>query len=237
MPGAENAGKPGYYTVKPKDTLIRIALDNGQDVRDLVRWNSLANPNLIEVGQVLRVLPPGAESGVSTAPVGVARVEARPLDAKAANGSASSASSNSSSASAASAAGASAAVAAKSSDDDLTWDWPSPGTVIQRFDEVRNKGIDLRGKPGDPVYAAASGRVIVMEPVRGYGNTIVIKHVNDYLSVYAHNQTLLVKKDQVVRKGQKIAEMGSSDADQVKLHFEIRKGGNPLDPSKLLPPR
>ncbi len=247
LPGAENAGKPGYYTVKQGDTLIRIALDNGQNWRDLVKWNSLPNANLIEVGQVLRVVPPGASAVVSTKPVSTAKVEARPLDSKplapaspaaaaASNGASAPASAVASSASA-NAAPASA-VMAKGGDDDLVWSWPVPGPVIQAFDDSRNKGVDLSGKAGDAVLAAASGRVMyVGASLRGYGNAIIVKHANDYLSVYAHNQTMLVKEDQLVHRGQKIAEMGSSDADQVKLHFEVRKSGKPLDPTKVLPPR
>jgi lipoprotein NlpD len=91
---------------------------------------------------------------------------------------------------------------------------------------------------GDPVLAAADGRVIYAgSGLRGYGNLVILKHNNTYLTAYAHNQTLLVKDDQVVRRGQKIAEMGSSDADRVQLHFEIRKQGKAIDPSRLLPQR
>ncbi|MGM9515662.1 peptidoglycan DD-metalloendopeptidase family protein [Roseateles sp. DB2] len=252
LPGAENAGKPGFYTVKQGDTLIRIALDNGQNWRDLVKWNNLPNANLIEVGQVLRVVAPGANPVVSTKPVNTAKVETRPLDSKpllaasaasSGSGTASPAPASSAPASAASAAASSATAAAsvpaaKNADDDLAWAWPVPGPVIQSFDDSRNKGVDLSGKAGDAVLAAASGRVMyVGSSLRGYGNAIIVKHANDYLSVYAHNQTMLVKEDQLVHRGQKIAEMGSSDADQVKLHFEVRKSGKPLDPAKVLPPR
>jgi len=110
--------------------------------------------------------------------------------------------------------------------------------VLAGFDEQRNKGLDIGGKVGDPVLAAADGRVVYAGAgLRGYGNLIILKHNNTYLSAYAHNQTLLVKEDQSVRKGQKIAEMGSSDADRVKLHFEIRRQGKPVDPARYLPMR
>ena len=258
LPGAENAGKPGYYTVRQGDTLIRIALDNGQNWRDLVKWNNLPNANLIEVGQVLRVVPPGASATVSTKPITTAKVETRPLDGKAATATtppsaasgstpasapasgaaAASAVASSASSAVSSTASAASAAAAKPGDDDVAWGWPVPGPVVQAFDDARNKGVDLGGKAGDAVLAAASGRVMyVGASLRGYGNAIIVKHANDYLSVYAHNQTMLVKEDQLVHRGQKIAEMGSSDADQVKLHFEIRKSGKPLDPAKVLPPR
>ena len=106
------------------------------------------------------------------------------------------------------------------------------------FDEVRNKGYDIAGKAGDPVLAAADGRVVYAGAgLRGYGNLIILKHNNTFLTAYAHNQALLVKEDQTVRRGQKIAEMGNTDADSVKLHFEIRKQGKPVDPSQYLPKR
>jgi lipoprotein NlpD len=106
------------------------------------------------------------------------------------------------------------------------------------FDEGRRKGLVFFGKSGDPVLAAADGRVVYAgSGLRGYGNLVIVKHNNSYLTAYAHNQVLLVKEDQSVRKGQKIAEMGSTDADRVKLHFEIRRQGKPVDPSRYLPAR
>lgn len=231
LPGAENAGKPGYYTVKPGDTLVRIALENGQNWRDVVRWNALENPNVIEVGQVLRVAPPAAvaaapETGVVVRPIPPAGVSAgagTPTQAASAPRPASS---------------APAPAAAAAGEDDVSWAWPVNGTLIAGYDEVKNKGLDIGGKAGDAVVAAADGRVVYAGAgLRGYGNLIILKHNNTYLSAYAHNQTLLVKEDQSVRKGQKIAEMGSSDADRVKLHFEIRRQGKPVDPAKYLPAR
>ena len=116
--------------------------------------------------------------------------------------------------------------------------WPASGSLIAGFDEARNKGYDIAGKAGDPVVAAADGRVVYAGAgLRGYGNLIILKHNNTYLTAYAHNQALLVKEDQSVRKGQKIAEMGSTDADRVKLHFEVRRQGKPVDPSRYLPSR
>lgn len=230
LPGAENSGKTGYYTVKPGDTLIRIGLENGQNWKDLVKWNTLDNPNIIEVGQVLRVVPPGVDpNAASSKPITSARVETKPLDAKAA----------ASAASGASAAPPSAAAAvAREGDDDVNWAWPAAGAVLAPFDEGKAKGLAISGKAGDPVLAAADGRVVYAgSGLRGYGNLIILKHNNTYLTAYAHNQTLLVKEDQTVRRGQKIAEMGSTDSDGVKLHFEIRKQGKPIDPAKLLPPR
>ena len=233
-PGFENAGKPGYYTVKPGETLIRIGLDHGQSHKDIARWNELENANRIEIGQVLRVIPPVApttSSGVVSRPVttgSVAPVAVAPA-------SAASAASKPVAASSAPAAPA-APVAAATAEDDIGWIWPTNGTVLAGFDEVKNKGLDIGGTLGDPVLAAADGRVVyVGAGLRGYGNLIILKHNNTYLTAYAHNKTLLVKEDQSVRKGQKIAEMGNSDADRVKLHFEVRRQGKPVDPAKYLP--
>lgn len=227
LPGHENAGKPGYYTVKPGDTLIRIGLDTGQNWRDIGRWSNLENPNLIEVGQVLRVAPP-VETSVAVA---------RPVTSGSATAT------NPAAASSAPTQAASAAKPAAStpatgsgSDEDVAWIWPAQGAVLAGFDEAKNKGMDIAGKAGDPVMASADGRVVYAGAgLRGYGNLIILKHNNTFLTAYAHNQTLLVKEDQSVRKGQKIAEMGNSDADRVKLHFEIRRQGKPVDPSKYLP--
>jgi lipoprotein NlpD len=225
-PGIENAGKPGYYTVKAGDTLIRIALDNGQPWRDLGRWNGLDNPNLIEVGQVLRVVPPSVDPTAATVkPVTAAgRVESRALDGKPVTAAASSA--------------AAAPAVPRETDEGLDWTWPANGPVATAFDDVKSKGLAITGKAGDPVYAAADGRVVYAGAgLRGYGNLVIVKHNATYLTAYAHNQTLLVKEEQAVRKGQKIAEMGASDAERVQLHFEIRRQGKPIDPAKLLPPR
>ncbi len=233
LPGAENAGKPGYYTVQKGDTLTRIGLDHGQGWRDLVRWNNLSNPDVIEVGQVLRVVPPGASvetSGVVVRPIapsaGAAPANAASSPARAA------ASAPSGAGSAPPASGQTAAA------DDFSIAWPANGQVIAGFDEARNKGIDIAGKAGDPVLAAADGQVVYAGAgLRGYGNLVIIKHNNTYLTAYAHNQKLLVKEDQRVRKGEKIAEMGSTDADRVKLHFEVRRQGKPVDPTRFLTAR
>jgi len=237
LPGAENAGKPGFYTVKPGDTMIRVGLETGQNWKDLIKWNNLDNPNVIEVGQVLRVVPPGADpNAVATRGVTAAKVDVKPLDApRAASGA-----SGVSVASAASTPVAlpPAAVATPRDDDDVNWQWPATGAVVAGFDDVRSKGLSISGKAGDPVLAAADGRVVYAgSGLRGYGNLVILKHNSTFLTAYAHNQALLVKEDQTVRRGQKIAEMGSSDSDRVLLHFEIRKLGRPIDPAKLLPPR
>lgn len=252
LPGAENAGKPGYYTVKPGDTVIRISLESGQNWRDIASWNGLDNPNLIEVGQVLRVVPPGADASavVATKPVSSPRIEARGLDssksASAASSAAGKAASAAAAASAASGGGAASTASAPEISpkdpardaDEPNWLWPASGPTIGGFEEGKRKGLAIGGKAGDPVVAAADGRVVYAgSGLRGYGNLVIVKHNGEYLTAYAHNQTLLVKEDQIVRRGQKIAEMGATDADRVELHFEIRKQGKPIDPARQLPSR
>ncbi|PIT81806.1 peptidoglycan DD-metalloendopeptidase family protein [Limnohabitans sp. 15K] len=222
MPGSENAGKPGYHTVQRGETLTRIGLDNGQGWRDLARWNQLSNPDVIEVGQVLRVSPPGAAvetPGVVVRPIAQTNASAssvsppKPEPAPSAN-------------------------QPSGNDEGLGFIWPANGALIAGFDEAKNKGLDIAGKAGDAIVASADGQVVYAGAgLRGYGNLIILKHNNTFLTAYAHNQALLVKEDQKVRKGQKIAEMGKSDADRVKLHFEVRRQGKPVDPAKLLPAR
>lgn len=240
-PGIENAGKAGYYTVKPGDTMIRVGLETGQNWKDLVKWNNLDNPNALEVGQVLRVLPPGVDAGAGTRAVVPPRLETKPLDGKPAVAAPMAAAGSKPVAIApvaASSAGVTPPALPRDSEDDIPWAWPAAGPVTIGFDENRVKGLVISGKAGDPVHAAADGRVMYAgSGLRGYGNLVILKHNSTYLTAYAHNQTLLVKEDQAVRKGQKIAEMGSSDADRVQLHFEIRKLGRPIDPARLLPPR
>jgi len=233
MSGSENAGKPGYYTVKPGDTLLRIALESGQGHRDIARWNALENPNKIEVGQVLRVVPPASEESVVAKPVASSKVSSTPLQSQT-----QSAAKNEPAPAAAAPAAVSESVA-KSGEDNVSFAWPAKGTIVGAFDESKNrKGVDIGGAAGDPVLASADGKVVYAGGgLRGYGNLIILKHNNTYLTAYAHNQSLLVKEDQTVKKGQKIAEMGNSDTDSVKLHFEVRKLGKPVDPAQYLPAR
>ena len=262
--GVENAGKPGYYTVQKGDTLIRIGLDAGQNYRDIARWNAIENPNKIEIGDVYRVVPPeepavakavvsGRLSVTPLPPVPAAApsppkasspsvpppvtVAATPPPAvKPAAPSTVQASEPLVAAPVPQKPPAAAAPAVPATDDALEFAWPAKGEVIVAFDETKNrKGIDLAGGAGDPVLAAAEGKVVYAgEGLRGYGKLIIIKHNNTFLTAYAHNQSILVKEDQSVKKGQKIAEMGSTDSDRVKLHFEIRERGRPVDPMKYL---
>jgi len=265
----------GLYTVKKGDTLIRIALEYGQNYRDLVAWNNLANPNDIKVDQVLRVLPPDAAgngNGVETAAVVMPPSDKAPPPApvvkktgpkgekrpytdatlaelqRADNGKDVAASGAPAPATPAAPAApavrppaapaAPAAGAAAADDEKLSWMWPSEGKVVATFDEGKNKGVDIAGKAGQHVVAAGAGKVMYAgSGIRGYGNLVIVKHSNSLLSAYAHNRSIVVKEGQSVTKGQMIAEMGDSDADSVKLHFEIRQQGKPVDPSKFLPNR
>ena len=200
---AETASKADFYTVKPGDTLIRIALDSGQSPSDVARWNGLMDPGKIGVGQVLRLVPPAP---------GDTPLVVRPTSA--------------------------IAPTPQLSDEDLTWAWPYQGPVLADFSQSKKKGIEIGGTAGEAVLAAADGKVLYAGAgLRGYGNLVILKHNNTYVSMYAHNQAVLVKEDDTVRRGQKIAEMGSSEADRTKLHFEVRKLGNPVDPAKYLPPK
>ena len=214
--------RQAYYTVKQGDTLIKIGLDHGQNWRDIMRWNAIENPNLIEVGQVLRITPlaDSANEEVVIKPVTpLGNVSSSANEAKNSVPSQTSPS-------------------VEVSDETLLFSWPVQGHLVANFDDSKNKGIDIGGKLGEAVFASADGKVVYAgSGLRGYGNLVILKHNNTFLTAYAHNQNLLVKEDQTVKRGQKIAEMGNSDADIVKLHFEIRKMGKPVDPLKLLPPR
>lgn len=238
---SDNVGKPGYYSVKSGDTLIRIGMDNGQSWRDIARWNNIENPNLIETGQVLRVTPP-EETGVVVRPVSSTNVVTSPAPANSTSTPAPTSNTATVRPPASAANPSNASTPANSlantdsAEDMVSFQWPTRGNVLAGFDEVKNKGIDIAGKAGDPVLAAADGKVVYAgSGLRGYGNLIILKHNNTFLTAYAHNQSLLVKEDQAIKRGQKIAEMGNSDADQVKLHFEIRRQGKPVDPAKYLP--
>ena len=268
---AANDGRdrdPALYTVKRGDTLLRIALEHGQNYRDLVTWNDLSNPNDIKVDQVLRVLPPdSAANGVQTGAIVMPPVEKTPptppvvkktepkgekkpysdsalaeLQRADSNGGGKAEASvkpvPAPSAAVTAAPPAAAAASASADEEKLSWMWPSDGRVIATFDEGKNKGVDIAGKAGQQVVAAGAGKVMYAgSGIRGYGNLVIVKHSNSLLSAYAHNRTIVVKEGQSVTKGQMIAEMGDSDADSVKLHFEIRQQGKPVDPSRFLPNR
>lgn len=248
---------PGYYRVKPGDTLYRIALENGQNYHDIATWNNLTNPNQIEVGQLVRVAPPGANlaaatPGVLTAPIAGGAVQAQPLGGTQQPGVAAGATPGATSqppyygpssgmGAATGEAGSAPGVPGVDSSAAATqpaFSWPARGPIIGTFDEAKNKGLNIGGAAGDAVNASADGRVVYSgNGLRGYGNLIIIKHDATFLTAYAHNRALMVKEGDAVTKGQKIAEMGNSDSDRVMLHFEVRRQGKPVDPLKYLPPQ
>lgn len=290
MPRAADAR--GYYTVRRGDTLARIALEFGQNYRDLVSWNNLINANDIKVDQVLRVIAPDAgsetpqaasvntTSGVEVRALGTApgiaaatvappvaavpnkngpKGEKRPFSESAlaelqrpdsANNTTTSltpaaapvvrpgnARTGEKVAPAAPPSAGTASTPAPAEDENISWMWPTEGKVATGFDDGK-KGIDIIGRSGQQVLAAGTGKVMYAgSGLRGYGNLVIVRHTSNLLSAYAHNKTILVKEGQSVTKGQKIAEMGNSDSDVVKLHFEIRQQGKPVDPSKFLPVR
>lgn len=258
------------HTVKKGETLYSIALEHGQDYKDVAAWNNIENPNRIQVGQQLKVSPPEGPAPVAVAkPVTTSGpIEAKPLVSGA----------NSETYKREPKGGKVAyseqalarlrepapeparqtdkqvekpvekpaekpAAAAPTGDDAIDWAWPSNGRMLSTFVEgspgkESNKGIDIAGRTGEAVLAAATGKVVyVGSGLRGYGNLVIVRHNTSYLSAYAHNSKILVREGQAVTKGQKIAEIGSSDADQPKLHFEIRRLGKPVDPIPYLPAR
>ena len=218
-------GEPAYeaaggrvYVVKAGDTLYGIALDHGLDYKDLARWNGIGPGYMIRVGQRLR-LGPQRRRGAS----------GRAMPQKTAQGAAKTGASHRPS--------GPAQAPAEGADAALGWQWPAQGKIIGSFDAAQgHKGIDIAGTTGEPVYAAAAGYVVYCgDGLHGYGNLVIIKHNNAYLSAYAHNSKLLVAEGQRVARGQEIAEMGESGAQHVELHFEIRRFGQPVNPLDYLP--
>ena len=219
-PTASIPTPPGYYRVKRGDTVLRIALDQGQSYRDIVRWNNLTDPNLIEVDQLLLVRPPAGKMTVkpltsaAATPAPQKNADQRmtpPADPKI------------------------EAVKPDAPPPGIRLSWPAKGKVVEDFIDGKTKGIDIAGKLGDPIQAASDGKVVYAgNSLRGYGNLVIVKHDNTYLTAYAHNRNLLVKEGDSVRKGQTIAEMGDTDTNSVRLHFELRVNGKPVDPLPFL---
>lgn len=209
---SEGSYSGSVYTVKRGDTLSRISRMTGTSVQDLARLNGISPPYTIEVGQKLKVN--GSSSSGSKKSTASKTAKVTP----------------------------SAAVPQSSWPPvgQRCWRWPASGKVVMPYSTADggNKGIDIAGSRGQPVYAAGSGKVVyVGNQLRGYGNLIMIKHDENYITAYAHNDTLLVNNGQNVKIGQKIATMGNSDADSVKLHFQIRYRATAIDPQRYLPPQ
>ena len=237
------------------ETLYAVSRMYGVPVRDLIAWNNLSRPEQLEVGQTLRVVAPEvvavplAPDPVPLEAASLPEIKREPRGGKEAWSEEAWARLQSQAVDNTPIATLSrpelsapepGAPVSKASGD---WMWPVKGTIINRFDDpmsgggkMRNRGIDIAGTPGTPVLAAAGGEVVYAGgDVRGYGNMVIIKHSDEYLTAYAHNRAILVKEKDMVTKGQKIAELGNTDADRPKLHFELRKQGVPLDPLKYLP--
>lgn len=210
--------------VRAGDTLYSIAWESGRDYRELAAWNRISPPYLIRPGQVLQLYPP-SDSGARVKPKTKTTAKPEkpaPRDKTAVKKSVPQ---------------KPEPPTARPTSKFGSWSWPVEGQIIERFTPSgSNRGIDIAGKKGQAVHAAAPGTVVYQgSGLRGYGELIIIKHDADFLSAYAHNDKILVKEGNVIRRGQKIAEMGSSGTDRAKLHFEIRYRGTPVDPLTYLP--
>jgi len=266
-PYREGDWRPEYHIVKKGDTLYSIALDYGQDYRELAAWNNLEDPGLIKIDQRLRLFPPDSAGEATTPqPTPLAAPAATPVfsEPKArklpyseqALAQLKMPAQKTEAVPIPSAAATppakppgthatpvtSAAFAAKEApagDGKMIWEWPAQGKLLYGFGQGANqKGVGIEGRSGQAVLAAAPGKVVYSgSGLRGYGKLIIIKHNSSYLSVYAHNSQILVKEGQTVAKGQKIGEIGDTDSDRIALHFEIRRLGKPIDPLQYLPER
>jgi lipoprotein NlpD len=229
------------YTVLHGDTLYGIAFRLGLDPRDLARWNKLSNPDLIYPGQVLRLTAPaptGDGDGARTA-ASKASASRSPAPTKVRQQGEKSRSSGASRSSSA-AEDRADPEPSRATAGSARWQWPGDGALVARFGDPASvgRGIDIGGREGDSVVAAASGRVVYSgSGLIGYGNLVIIKHDDTYLSAYGHNRRLLVTQGQDVRAGQRIGQMGLGPKRRPLLHFEIRKNGDPVDPLEYLPAR
>jgi lipoprotein NlpD len=248
-PTVSRSANDGIYVAQRGDTLQNVARAFGVDPKDLARWNGVPESDVLIPGQTLQVTPPASVATVSPI-TGSGQADVRPLPPPGASMPGAQAPlppavlpPTATPPVAASPPAAAPPVAAapepsRAPSASLPWIWPTPGKVIETFDDPRNKGIDIAGNEGAPVQAAADGEVVyVGSAVRGYGNLVIVRHSDDFITAYAHNRKVLVAEKQSVKRGQPIAELGRSDADRPKLHFEIRHQGKPVDPLKYLPAR
>lgn len=225
------AAAHGTYVVRAGDTLYKIAQDHGMEVSRLAQLNNITNPTQLSIGQVLRLDSSAPQSSAHAAAVATPVQNGKPAGAGAPP-------SSTASSSTPEAAPPAEASASRASDAGLiSWGWPAGGKIIQGFN-ANTKGIDIEGPIGTPVDAAAAGKVMYAgNGVRGLGNLILLGHSNGFITAYAHNQTLLVKTGETVKKGAKIATMGQTDTTSPRLHFEIRRRGTPVNPLSYLPAR
>ena len=209
----------GIYEVQKGDTLYSIAWHHGLDHRDLARWNGISPPYIIYPGDELRLTPPpaNARKHASVASRRDPQPAKRPI-----------------------AAHSKPPVQAQHAAEPYKWQWPAHGKLVRTFSKSfqGKQGIDIAGSPGQPIHAAAGGRVVYSgDGLVGYGNLLIIKHDSHYLTAYAYNRKLLVKEGDRVRAGQVIARMGAGTDSNAELHFELRRDGKPVDPLRYLPPR
>jgi lipoprotein NlpD len=235
-------GSPGHsdnrYRVQRGDTLFSIAFRYGLEFRRLAAANAIAPPYTIYVGQTLRLAE--AEPGSVPAPAPAAKPGGgRPGTSEPASAAVDSAAKPTPARSKPAPPPAAVTRSAASDDSPVSaWRWPADGRLRRRFDGARHKGIDIAGERGATVRASAGGRVVYAgSGIAGYGLMLIVRHNDEFLSAYGHNDTLLVGENDAVRPGQPIARMGSSGTDSVKLHFELRRRGRPVDPLQLLPAR
>jgi lipoprotein NlpD len=229
-----DAKRPTYHLVRRGETLYSIAWRYGGDYHELAGWNGIRPPYTIYAGQRLRLVPPRRirPTALRSRPQAaqVERVPQRPSapTAKRAHADKTSIGTPSSAPS----------KVLSSEQRGLAWRWPTQGRVIENFSgaDSTRKGVDIVGRSGQEIRAAAPGRVVYSgSGLVGYGKLIIIKHNKTYLSAYGHNRKLLVTEGELVRLGQQIAEMGNSADHAAVLHFEIRRNGKPVDPLQLLP--
>ena len=232
--GGQGIYSKGYYSgrgtgwpreihvVQAGETLYSIAWQHGQDYREVALWNGITEPFTIFPQQELKVVKPGQPysranrvAANSDKPVSAEPQHNNPVKIPKIQ-----------------------PAKVRSESQKLAWRWPAQGKLLNRFSarDPGLKGIDIEGKNGQPIYAAENGHVVYSgSGLRGYGQLIIVKHNETFLSAYAHNENLLVKEGQKVKKGEHIADMGKTGTDRVKLHFEIRRDGIPVDPFKYLP--
>jgi len=216
-----------YHQVRKNDTLYSISWHYNQDFQQLAKWNNLQAPYTINEGQWLRVAPPGVAAGLQ--PPIYAKADQRQGVSRSAGYKPDVTSGHSNS---------NGSAAANTYSEINKWIWPVKGKVIQKFsaDQPGKQGLDISAAAGTLVNAAAAGKVVYSgNGLRGYGNLIIIKHNEEFLSAYAHNQSIIVKEGAVVEQGQPIARVGNTESSQVKLHFQIRVNGKPVDPLRYLP--
>ncbi|ROR32246.1 lipoprotein NlpD [Inmirania thermothiophila] len=221
---------PGVHVVRRGETLYAIAWRHGLDYRRLAAWNGIAPPYRIHPGQRIRLRPPQAATARAGAPKATASPGRRPPAPRAQP--------TPEAERPAVPAAREAPPAAAGPAGRPVFSWPTEGPLLAGFRDGAKRGIDIGGRPGQPVRAAAAGRVVYAgSGLVGYGRLIIVKHNAEWLSAYGHNRRLLVREGEHVRAGQVIAELGASGADRPKLHFEIRRFGEPVDPLTLLPRR